>query len=145
MSKNGKFTVRFSPRLNSGVASEPRPSTVAISKQLGAKNLFVDSPLALFYRNSAIVMLCKVIPFVAHQRYTPPREVHSNFDMQKELEKYEFFSQETNLRKDLMKYRMGSKTKEIRGINALVLVTNLKKHKGKTPLCWLKTTALIQP
>ena len=52
MSKNSEFTVRFSPRLNSGVASEPRPSTIAISKQLGAKNLFVDSPLTLFYRNS---------------------------------------------------------------------------------------------
>ncbi len=58
-----------------------------------------------------------------------------------------------------MKYRMGSKTKEIQGINALVLVTKLKKHRGKTPLCctklkkhrgktplcWFKTTALIQP
>ena len=44
-----------------------------------------------------------------------------------------------------MKYRMRSKTKEIQGINALVLMTKLKKHKGKTPRCWLKTTALIQP
>ena len=34
-----------------------------------------------------------------------------------------------------MKYRMGSKTKEIQGINALVLMTKLKKHDGKTPPC----------
>ena len=135
MGKNSEFTVRFSPRLNSGVASEPRPSTIAISKRFGARNLFVDSLLALFYRNSAIVMLCKVILFVVHQRNTPPREVYSSFDMQKELEKYEFLSQENNLRKDLMKYRMGSKTKEIRGINALVLAIKLKKHDGKTPPC----------
>ena len=52
MQQNSEFTAQFSPRLNSGVASEPRPSTIAISKQLGAKNLFVDSPLTLFYRNS---------------------------------------------------------------------------------------------
>ena len=34
-----------------------------------------------------------------------------------------------------MKYRMGSKTKEIQGINALVLMNKLKKHDGKTPPC----------
>ena len=49
--QNSEFTARFSPRLNSGVASEPRPSTIAISKQLGAKNLFADSLLTLVYRN----------------------------------------------------------------------------------------------
>ena len=49
--QSSEFTVRFSPRLNLGVASEPRPSTIAISKQLGAKNLFVDSLLTLIYRN----------------------------------------------------------------------------------------------
>ena len=69
MSKNSEFTVRFSPRLNSGVASEPRPSTIAISKQFGARNLFVDSLLALFYSNSAMVMLCKVILFVKPKKY----------------------------------------------------------------------------
>ena len=73
--KNGEFTDQFSPRLNLGVASEPRPSTIAISKRLGARNLFVDSLLALFYRNSVIVMLCEVILFVVHQCNTPPRGV----------------------------------------------------------------------
>ena len=65
--------------------------------------------------------------------------------MQKELEKYKYLPHATNYKGTYMKYRMGSKTKEIQGINALVLMTKLKKHKGKTPLCWLKTTALIQP
>ena len=49
--QSSKFTARFSPRLNSGVASEPRPSTIAISKRLGARNLFVDSLLTLVYSN----------------------------------------------------------------------------------------------
>ena len=44
MQQSSEFTARFSPRLNSGVASEPRPSTIAISKQLGAKNLFRRFP-----------------------------------------------------------------------------------------------------
>ena len=54
--QSSEFTARFSPRLNFGVASEPRPSTIAISKRLGARNLFVDPLLTLFYRNSAIAM-----------------------------------------------------------------------------------------
>ena len=49
--QSSEFTARFSPRLNSGFASEPHLPPVAISKQLGAENLFVDSLLTLFYRN----------------------------------------------------------------------------------------------